>query len=163
VEDRWQQFEGVVMRPSEWKARMEAAAPGWERMRQQQEAAAVKRRDKLEELWAGIEVGDVVRLSSKLTREIYGLSLCNSQGEMIELDGEVKEIDGEWALIWVARAMGKRGRDGSEMIGVMQRVHRDKIVRVSDQPLTVWRDAADAMKAAANRDGKKKDASQWWE
>ena len=107
-------------------------------------SAAVKQ-DRLSRVWEGLSVNDVVILGPAITKESYGLSLCDDSGESILMDGVLMTIEGEFARVRVGRHQGKAAPGRGPMVGELHLIKRSDIVRVSDKPPTLWGDAKSLM------------------
>ena len=150
--------------PQQWMAQMNNAAPVWNAMRQRQAQSAAAQRQRHQELWEGFEIGDVVILGPEVTKTSYGLHLCNDQGETVLMDGVLMAIEGDFARVRINRSHGKAVPGRGAMTGELQLIRRSDVVRVSDQPPTLWADRISAVKAAAARDGKAESSyQQQWE
>ena len=154
--------QGVVMLhgrrltplPHQWKAQMQAAAPAWHAIRRQQEKSAAARKQRHQQLWDGFNIEDVVILGPEVTKQSYGLSLCDDNGESVLMDGVITAIEGELALVNIKRLHGKPAPGRGPMVGELQWIRRKDVLRVSDQPATIWGDGLAAVKAAAVRDNR---------
>jgi len=97
-------FEVVVMRPS-WmgpdpvEERVKALQGEWIRMAEENRAAAEKTARAHAELWAGIEVGDVVTLTVDATVRRGGLMVQTADGDVERKQVKVVEIKGEMANV----------------------------------------------------------------
>ena len=117
-----------------------------------------------QQLWEGFEVGDVVILGPEVSKTSYGLTLCNDQGGTVLMDGVLMAIEGDFARVRINRSHGKAVPGRGAMTGELQLIRRSDVVRVSDQPPTLWADRISAVKAAAARDGKAESSyQQQWE
>ena len=145
-------------------AQMNNAAPAWNAMRQRQAQSAAAQRQRHQQLWEGFEVGDVVILGPDVTKTSYGLHLCNDQGETVLMDGVLMAIEADFARVRINRSHGKAVPGRGAMTGELQLIRRSDVLRVSDQPPTLWADRSSALKAAAARDGKGGSShQQYWE
>ena len=151
------------MHPRQWQNQMAAAAPAWAAIRRRQEQAEQQRNDRLKSLWEGFSVNDVVILGPSVTRQSYGLPLCDDAGESVLMDGVLMAIEGEYARVRIGRVQGKTAPGRGAMVGELQLIKRSDIVRVSDKPPTLWGNAREAMKAATKRDGRKQDKASFWQ
>ena len=150
--------------PQQWMTQMQAAAPAWNSIRQRQAQSAAAQRQRHQQLWDGFEIGDVVILGPEVTKTSYGLHLCNDQGETVLMDGVLMVIEGDFARVRINRSQGKAAPGRGAMTGELQLIRRRDVVRVSDQPPTLWADRISAVKAAAARDGKAGSIyQQYWE
>ena len=159
----WQiNVQGVVMLhgrrltplPHQWKAQMQAAAPVWNQMRQRQAEKDAAIKERRLRLWDGFNIEDVVILGPEVTKQSYGLSLCDDNGESVLMDGVLTAIEGELALVNIKRLHGKPAPGRGPMVGELQWIGRRDVLRVSDQPATIWGDGLAAVKAAAVRDNR---------
>ena len=75
------------------KAQIQAAVPRWNQIHQQQAENATAIKALGIRNWAGVEVGTVVILRPDITTKIYGVALCDDEGETILMDGTVKGIN----------------------------------------------------------------------
>jgi len=148
--------------PQQWQAQMQAAAPAWAAMRQRQEQSQQAKQDRLKRLWEGFSVNDVVILGPKVTKQSYGLDLCDNDGESILMDGVLVAIEGDYARVKIGRHQGKAAPGRGPMIGELQLIKRGDIVRVSDKPPTLWGNAKEAMAAAGQRDGRNRNSASFW-
>ena len=148
--------------PQQWQAQMQAAAPAWAAMRQRQEQSQQAKQGRLKRLWEGFSVNDVVILGPKVTKQSYGLDLCDDAGEAILMDGVLVSIEGDYARVKVGRHQGKAAPGRGPMIGELQVIKRSDIIRVSDKPPTLWGNAKEAMAAAAKRDGRNRNSASFW-
>ena len=95
ISDRPINVQGVVMLhgrrltplPHQWKAQMQAAAPGRKAIRRQQEKSGAARKQRHQQLWDGFNIEDVVILGPEVTQQSYGLSLCDDNGESVLMNG----------------------------------------------------------------------------
>ena len=140
--------------PGQWQQQIRAAAPAWNAMRQRQSEAAAAQQQRHQQLWEGFEIGDVVILGAAVTKRSYGLDLCDNNGEAVLMDGVLMSIDGDYARVRIGRKMGKTAPGGGPMVGELQLIRRRDVIRVSEKPATLWRDGANAVKAASARDMK---------
>ena len=145
---------GLTPLPQEWMAQMNNAAPVWNAMRQRQAQSEAAQQQRHQQLWEGFEIGDVVILGPEVTKTSYGLHLCNDQGETVLMDGVLMAIEGDFARVRINRSHGKAVPGRGAMTGELQLIRRSDVVRVSDQPPTLWTDRISAVKAAATRNGK---------
>ena len=149
--------------PQQWMAQMNNAAPVWNAMRQRQAQSAAAQRQRHQQLWEDFEVGAVVILGPEVTKTSYGLHLCNDQGETLLMEGVLMAIEGDFARVRINRSHGKAVPGRGVMTGELQLIRRSDVVRVSDQPPTLWADRISAVKAAAARDGKSGSSyQQYW-
>ena len=149
--------------PQQWQAQMQAAAPAWNAMRQRHQESAARQQDHQRRLWEGFSVDDVVILGPAVTKQSYGLALCDDNGESILMDGVLVSIEGNFARVRIGRHQGKAAPGRGPMVGELQLIRRSDIIRVSDKPPTLWGDAKQAMAAAAKRDGRQRgDRSSFW-
>ena len=74
-------------------------------MRQRQEQSQQAKQDRLKRLWEGFSVNDVVILGPKVTKQSYGLDLCDDAGEAILMDGVLVSIEGDFARVRVGRVI----------------------------------------------------------
>ena len=145
-------------------AQMNNAAPVWNAMRQRQAEKDAAQRQRHQQLWEGFEVGDVVILGPDVTKTSYGLHLCNDQGETVLMDGVLMAIEADFARVRINRSHGKAVPGRGAMTGELQLIKRSDVLRVSDQPPTLWADRISAIKAAAVRDGKAGSSTQqYWD
>ena len=107
-------------------------------------SAAVKQ-DRLSRLWERFSTGDVVILCPAITKESYGLNLCDDSGESILMDGVLMAFEGEFTRVRVGRHQGKAAPGRGPMVGELHLIQRSDIVRVSDKPPKLWGDAKSAM------------------
>ena len=121
-------------------------------MRQRQSESAAAQHQRHQQLWEGFEIGDVVILGPAVTKRSYGLDLCDDNGEAVLMDGVLMSIEGDYARVRIGRQMGKTAPGGGPMVGELQLIRRRDVIRLSGKPATVWRDAANAVKAASTRD-----------
>ena len=150
--------------PQQWMAQMNDAAPVWNAMRQRQAQSAAVQQQRHQQLWDGFEIGDVVILGPEVTKTSYGLHLCNDQGETVLMDGVLLAIEGDFARVRINRSHGKAVPGRGAMTGELQLIKRSDVVRVSDQPPTLWADRTSAVKAAEVRDGKAGSSyQQYWD
>ena len=138
--------------PQQWQSQMRAAAPLWAAMRQRQEQSQQAKQARHSRLWEGFSVNDVVILGPEVTKQSYGLNLCDDNGESVLMDGVLTAIEGELALVNIKRLHGKPAPGRGPMVGELQWIRRKEVLRVSDQPATIWGDGLAAVKAAAARD-----------
>ena len=150
------------MHPRQWQNQMAAAAPAWAAMRQRQEQSQQAKQDRLKRLWEGFSVNDVVILGPKVTKQSYGLDLCDDAGEAILMDGVLVSIEGDYARVKIGRHQGKAAPGRGPMVGELQVIKRSDIIRVSDKPPTLWGNAKEAMAAAAKRDGRNRNSASFW-
>ena len=174
MEDRGQHFQDsgdLIMHgrrltptPQQWQSQMQAAAPMWAAIRQRQEQSEQAKQARQKRLWEGFSVDDVVILGPDVTKRSYGLSLCDDNGEAILMDGVLTAIEGEMALVNIKRLHGKPAPGRGPMVGELQWIGRKDVLRVSDQPATIWGDGLAAVKAAAARDrsGMSSRYQQFW-
>ena len=148
--------------PQQWQAQMQAAAPAWAAMRQRQERSEQTKRDRQQRMWEGFSVNDVVILGPAVTKQSYGLDLCDNDGESILMDGVLLAIEGDYARVKIGRHQGKAAPGRGPMIGELQLIKRSDIVRVSDKPPTLWGNAKEAMTAAGQRDGRNRNSASFW-
>ena len=149
--------------PQQWKAQVQTAATAWNAIRQRQAQSAAAQRQRHQQLWEGFEIGDVVILGPEVTKTSYGLHLCNDQGETVLMDGVLMAIEGDFARVRINRSHGKAVPGRGAMTGELQLIRRSDVVRVSDQPQTLWADRISAVKAAAARNGKAgSSCQQYW-
>ena len=121
-------------------AQMNNAAPAWNAMRQRQAQSSAVQQQRHQRLWEGFEVGDVVILGPEVTKTSYGLHLCNDQGDTVLMDGVLMAIEGDFARVRINRSHGKAVPGRGAMTGELQLIRRSDVVRVSDQPPTLWAD-----------------------
>ena len=76
----------------------------------------------MKRLWEGFSVNDVVILGPKVTKQSYGLDLCDDAGEAILMDGVLVSIEGDFARVRVGRVMGKPAPGRGPMVGELQMV-----------------------------------------
>ena len=106
----------------------------------------------------------MVILGPEVTKTSYGLHLCNDHGETVLMDGVLMAIEGDFARVRINRSQGEAAPGPGAMTGELQLIRRSDVVRVSDQPPTLWADRISAVKAAAARDGKAEwSYKQQWE
>ena len=153
------EVKGFVPKALQWQQQMAAAAPAWAAIRQQMDQSAAVKQDRLSRLWEGFSVNDVVILGPAITKESYGLNLCDDSGESILMDGVLMAFEGEFARVRVGRHQGKAAPGRGPMVGELHLIKRSDIVRVSDKPPTLWGDAKSAM--AAVRDRRISGESRW--
>lgn len=164
MEDRGQHFQnsGDVMLhgrrltplPQQWQSQMQAAAPAWAAMRRRQEQSQQAKQARHSLLWEGFSVNDVVILGPEVTKQSYGLKLCDDNGESVLMDGVLTALEGELALVNIKRLHGNPAPGRGPMVGELQWIGRKDVLRVSDQPATIWGDGLAAVKAAAVRDNR---------
>lgn len=155
-------IKGFVPKALQWQQQMAAAAPAWAAIRQRMDESAAVKQDRLSRLWEGFSVNDVVILGPAVTKESYGLNLCDDSGESILMDGVLMAFEGEFARVRVGRHQGKAAPGRGPMVGELHLIKRSDIVRVSDKPPTLWGDAKSAMAAAAARDGRQSNRASFW-
>ena len=156
------EIKGFTPKSLQWQQQMAAAAPKWAAIRQQMDQSAAVKQDRLSRLWKGFSTGDVVILGPAVTKESYGLNLCDDSGESILMDGVLLAIEGEFARVRVGLHQGKAAPGRGPMVGELHLIKRNDIVRVSDKPPTLWGDAKSAMAAAAARDGRQLNSASFW-
>ena len=80
------------------------------------------------------------------------------------MDGLLMGIEGDFGRVRINRSHEKAIRSRGAMTGELQLIRRSDVMRVSDQPPTLWADRISAVKAAAARDGKSRSSyQQYWE
>ena len=89
-----------------------SSAPAWAAIRRRQEQAQQQRKERLESLWEGYSVDDVVILGPTVTQQSYGLHLCDDAGESVLMDGVLIAIEGDYARVKIGRHQGKLARAG---------------------------------------------------
>ena len=150
--------------PQQWMAQMQAAAPAWNAIRQRQAQSAAAQQQRHQRLWEGFEVGDVVILGPEVTKTSYRLHLCNDHGEIVLMDGVLIAIEADFASVRINRSQGKAVPSRGAMTGELQLIRRSDVLRVSDQPPTLWADRISAVKAAAVRDRQAGSSTQqYWD
>lgn len=100
-----------------------------------------RERERLKELWAGVDVGAVVRLDQSMTRRRYEVDLAHD-GHAVLMDGVVERIDGQKA--WV--------RIKLQRCDVLELVDREVIVDVIDGAASRWGSAKEAIQTMIERD-----------
>ena len=155
----------LISLPQPWQLQMQAAAPVWAAIRQRQEQSQRVKQDRLKRLWEGFSVNDVVILGPVITKASYGLELCDDAGEAILMDGVITAIEGELALVNIKRLHDKPAPGRGPMLGELEWVGRRDVLRVSDQPATIWGNGLAAVKAAAARDRSNRGSryQQFWD
>lgn len=99
----------VIESPIERERRIcEALRPEWERMAAQRRAADEREKERLAELWDGIEVGDFVELTPEEHVQRGGLMLVDEKGEMVVQQVRIVEIKGEMANVSFAQKYAGR-------------------------------------------------------
>ena len=144
----------LIPTPQEWQQKMRAAAPAWNEIRQRQEESAGAQRQRQQQLWEGFEIGDVVIFGPAATKRSYGVELCDDDGEAVLMDGVIEQIQGQFATVRIGRMHNKPAPGGGPMVGELQQIRREDILRISDKPATIWADGKQAIAAAAKRDGR---------
>jgi hypothetical protein len=94
--------------------RMKALRGHWAAMAEENRARVAEEALLHEEMWAGIEVGDVVELTVEEHVRRGGMLLVDGDGEVIVKQGEVMEIRGEEACVSVIEQWGQAGMDWIE-------------------------------------------------
>ena len=89
-----------------------------------------------------------------MTKTSYRLHLCNDQGETVLMDGVLIAIEADFARVRINRSHGKAMPGRGAMTGELQLIRRSDVLRVRDQPPTLWAERSSAVKAAVVRDGK---------
>lgn len=140
-----------------------ATAPVWAAMHQRHKQSRQAIQDRHSRLWEGFSVNDVVILSHEITKASYGLNLCDDAGEAILMDGILVTIEGDFARVRIGRHQNKIAPGRGSMVGELHLIKRTDIVRVSDKPPTLWGNAKEAMRAAAQRDGRQHNRASFWE
>ena len=98
-------------------------------------------------LWEGLEVGAVVVFDQSVTVQEYGCPLTTSTGEAICLDGVIREIKGNQAVVLIDRLVGRHGERG-----LLRSVRRDQIKEVSKSEAQYWGQGAELERAQNRRD-----------
>lgn len=98
-------------------------------------------------LWEGLEVGSVVIFDQTITVQEYGCPLTTSTGEAICLDGVIREIKGNQAVVLIDRLVGRHGERG-----LLRSVRRDQIKEVSKTEAQYWGHGAELERAQNQRD-----------
>ena len=123
------------------------------------------------EAWADLPLGSCVRLRGSVTERVLGLGLRDEQGDEVEMDGLLINIDperhvGSVRVLMLCDWPGRPDCGGAPVMGFTHDVGRNEILGVSDHPPSVWRDAATAGETAAMRDGRdppSRHAHKYWE
>ena len=73
-------------------------------------------------------------------------------------------IEGDVARVRINRSHGEAFSSRGALTGELQLIRRSDVMRVIDQPPTLWADRISAVKAAAARDGQVGSSDQqYWE
>ncbi len=110
---------------------MAAAAPAWADIRRRHEASKARQQAHHSRLWEGYSVGSVVILGPNITKDSYGLDLCDDNGESVLMDGEILQIEGEFATVKIGRHQGKAAPGCGPMIGELHQVRRSSMLIIS--------------------------------
>jgi hypothetical protein len=102
------------MGPDPVEERTKALQGHWARIAEENRVAAERDALLQEEMWVGIEVGDVVELTVEEHVRRGGMLLVDGNGEVIVKQGEVKEIRGCEACVCVIERWGQAGMDWIE-------------------------------------------------
>ena len=102
-----------------------------------------------------LQKGDVVRLAESVTRAEFGLALCNDDGEMLEIDGEVMDVFPQWVDVRIKRML-KTVSFTAPMEGAIRRmVRRKEVLEVLDGEARLWPNAAALKGVSDEREGNK--------
>ncbi|QNI55940.1 hypothetical protein SynBIOSE41_03467 [Synechococcus sp. BIOS-E4-1] len=101
-----------------------------------------------------IQNGDVVRLAGSVTLAEFGLALCDDDGEMLEIDGEVMRVLPQWVDVRIKRML-KTVSFAAPMEGAIRRmVRREEVLEVLDGEARLWPNAAALKGVSDEREGK---------
>lgn len=101
-----------------------------------------------------LKAGDVVRLAGSVTLAEFGLALCDDDGEMLEIDGEVMRVLPQWVDVRIKRML-KTVSFAAPMEGAIRRmVRREEVLEVLDGEARLWPNAAALKGVSDEREGK---------
>ena len=102
-----------------------------------------------------MNVGDVVLLDAAITKDEFGIALMDERGELIRLDGVIREVKPHMCRVTLRRLYKPWKVLRPEEAAVSRWVRNEQVIDVLDGEATLWPMLTGIREAAARRDGVK--------
>lgn len=102
-----------------------------------------------------MKVGDVVLLDASITQEEFDVALMDERGELIRLDGVIRQMRPHMCRITMRRLLKPAKFLAPEEHVISRWVRTEQVIDVLDCEATLWPMLTGIREAAARRDGVK--------